>query len=345
MDFVARVPKAELHCHGWAVVDPAILTAIRDRGHNIPISPEDLSAATPTTTFAEFTRWHRTLQPLRTNFEAFKVALQIHVDRLKLQNVTYAEIMFGTSPLGLNQGLVPDDAAVMIGKMQDLQALANGTGTGDPATQVEFMISLTTKQTLEITEAWVKPLIQMYEAGAIVGITWVGLDQGGPIAPLAECFGRLHEAGVPFTIHAGEFGGPERVWEAIEQGHATRVGHGIAAFHDPNLLDLLRERQIHLELCPTSNVRTGVVPSIEEHPLRQALDLGLNFSINSDDPGTLGCTVESEYRLAAEAFGFSEGDLLRVTSNAIASRFGRRSRVPIQAGGTPASADIVSGRS
>ena len=337
-DLIARLPKAELHCHGWAALDPAILALIRDQGHEIPITPEALAALTPARTFSEFTAWHQALKPLRRNFGALKILIEAHVQRLRAQNVAYAEIMLGTSPLDRGDPPLPDDTSVMVDKMRQLRELANSVGAGQ--TSVEFTIGLTSRASLELTEKWIRPLIEMYRAGVIVGITWVGLDEGGPVAPLAPVFVGLKEAGLPFEIHAGEFDGPRRVREAIEEGFADRIGHGIATFQDQYLLDLIKERQIHLELCPTSNVRTGVVPSIEEHPLRRALELGLNFSINSDDPGTFACSVESEYRLAADIFGFSEADLLQVTANAMGSRFRRQT----ERRGSEAAFDPVPGR-
>lgn len=322
LDRIALLPKVELHCHGWAVVDPEILAELRDRGFETPITPGELATLTPTGTFEEFVEWHRRLKPLRRNFEALKVVLAIHVERLKRQQVKYAEIMQGTSPIDLGDPPLPDNTSVMIDKMRQLRALTNSVGGGQ--TQVEFTIGCTTRGRPEVFERWVEPLIAMYEAGVIVGLAWGGLDEGHALHPHARSLAALHEAGIPMEIHAGEWDGPQRIHEAIEEGFASRIGHGIAAFQDPYLLDLLKERQIHLELCPTSNACTGVVPSMEEHPLREALELGLNFSINTDDPGTFACTVESEYRLAAEKFGFSEDDLLHVTANAMASLFPRR---------------------
>jgi adenosine deaminase len=125
------------------------------------------------------------------------------------------------------------------------------------------------------------------------------------------------------TIHTGEFLGPESVLEDLRHVRPDRIGHGLAIFKSPELLALVQERQIPIEFCPTSNLRLGAVERLEEHPLRRALDLGLNFSINTDDPGVLGCSVQSEYALAADSFGFTVEDLNRVTVNSLGAAFAR----------------------
>jgi adenosine deaminase len=120
-------------------------------------------------------------------------------------------------------------------------------------------------------------------------------------------------------IHAGEFAGPESVRDALEFGVPDRLGHGVAAFRDPALIDLIRERRIHLEFCPTSNLRLGVVPRVEDHPIGRAYELGLEFSINSDDPGPFACSMNSEFELLRDTFHFDEkrfADILQSTRRA-----------------------------
>ncbi|MGD9100617.1 MAG: hypothetical protein PVF45_09050, partial [Anaerolineae bacterium] len=93
------------------------------------------------------------------------------------------------------------------------------------------------------------------------------------------------------------------------------------------LLDLVRERRIHVEMCPTSNLKTGSVSRIEEHPIGRARELGLNFSVNTDDPGPFECSMASEYALLAEVFGFGEQDFERIYANSLAARFQPNLRV------------------
>ena len=103
--------------------------------------------------------------------------------------------------------------------------------------------------------------------------------------------------------HAGETTGPQTVWDALRELGAERIGHGISAAADPELLAHLAEHRIALEVCPTSNVRTRAVATIEEHPLRRLVDAGVLVTINSDDPPMFGTTLNDEYAVAAKLLG------------------------------------------
>jgi adenosine deaminase len=132
---------------------------------------------------------------------------------------------------------------------------------------------------------------------------------------------RLREAGVGIEIHAGEWAGPESVWDALENGFPNRIGHGVALFQDPRLVERFQRDRIHVEMCLTSNVKTGSVERIENHPVRQARELSLSFSVSTDDPGPFACSMESEYELLAGQFGFQEHDFEVMTENALNARF------------------------
>ena len=123
-----------------------------------------------------------------------------------------------------------------------------------------------------------------------------------------DAFAFAKAAGLRLTAHAGESMGPESVWAALRLG-AERIGHGIAVVRDPDLMRHLRERDIPLEICITSNLVTGVVARIEDHPVRRLYDAGVPITLNTDDPAMFGCTLTGEYRLAARHFGFSEAQL------------------------------------
>jgi len=122
------------------------------------------------------------------------------------------------------------------------------------------------------------PILALYEAGLVVGVALAGPERGNPVKPFHKTITRFHEAGLGIEIHAGEWCGPESIWDALEHGYPHRIGHGVSLFQDPKLIGLFQERQIHLELCPTSNLKTGSIAQIEEHPIGRARELGLNFS-------------------------------------------------------------------
>lgn len=119
-------------------------------------------------------------------------------------------------------------------------------------------------------------------------------------------FARRH--GLGLTLHAGEMAGPRSIWQAIECG-ARRIGHGIRAIEDPELVTYLREHRIALEICLTSNLRTGAVSNLEAHPLRRLYDAGVPVVLNTDDPGLFETTLSQEYALAADRLGFTLAEL------------------------------------
>jgi adenosine deaminase/aminodeoxyfutalosine deaminase len=148
----------------------------------------------------------------------------------------------------------------------------------------------------------------------VVALGIGGSEERGQTEWFTEVFAFAKNAGLRLVAHAGESTGPESVWAALKLG-AERIGHGIAAARDAELMRQLRERDIPLEICLTSNLVTGVVKSLEEHPLRRLYDAGVPIVLNTDDPAMFGCTLTSEYRLAARQFGFSEAEMRGIAEN------------------------------
>ena len=121
------------------------------------------------------------------------------------------------------------------------------------------------------------------------------------------------------VCHAGEMSGPKSVWDALEIG-AERIGHGVRSIEDPALVEHLAARRIPLEVCITSNVRTGAVASLCEHPVKKLHDAGVPIVLDTDDPALFGCTLAGEYELAAREFGFTDEQMAEIERNSV--RFG-----------------------
>lgn len=155
----------------------------------------------------------------------------------------------------------------------------------------------------------------------IVALDLAGDEAGFPGELFVDHFRKAREAGLRVIAHAGEAAGAESVRQAVLGLGAERIGHGIRSVEDPEVLDLLAERGIPLEVCPTSNVHTSTVPDYASHPLPALLARGLAVTLNTDDPSISGIDLAHEYRIAREELGLSEEDLRKMQENAVAAAF------------------------
>src|SRR5580704_18973739 len=147
-----------------------------------------------------------------------------------------------------------------------------------------------------------------------------GDEVRGPASELREAYRYAKDAGLRLTAHAGETDGPESIRAALEIG-AERIGHGIRAVDDPDLMRRLREEQIPLEVCITSNIKTGAVASLGVHPVRKLFDAGVPITLNTDDPGVFESDMAREFALAREVFGFSDAELAGIAGAAHRFKF------------------------
>lgn len=147
-----------------------------------------------------------------------------------------------------------------------------------------------------------------------------GDELRGPASGFRHAYRYAKDAGLRLTAHAGETDGPESIRAALEIG-AERIGHGIRAVDDPELMRRLRAERIPLEVCITSNVRTGAVPSLAAHPVRRLFDAGVPITLNTDDPGVFETDLRQEFALARDVFGFSENELAGIAEAADTFRF------------------------
>jgi adenosine deaminase len=132
---------------------------------------------------------------------------------------------------------------------------------------------------------------------------------------------QAREAGLAITVHTGEETPPSYVWENLRVLQPQRIGHGIQSWADPELVAQLREQDIHLEVCPTSNYLTRAVPSLAEHPIRHLYDAGISISINTDDPHVMGIDLVHEYALLQREFGFSPEEFQAINRRALEHSF------------------------
>ena len=168
----------------------------------------------------------------------------------------------------------------------------------------------------------VAKLASNYVGDGAVSFGIGGDEVAGPARQFAAAYQYAKDAGLRLTAHAGETDGPQSIRDALAIG-AERIGHGIRAIDDPDLVKRLRDEQIPLEVCITSNVLTGAVKSLAEHPVRRLFDAGVPITLSTDDPGVFGTALQRELGIAKDVFGFSQAELAEVEQTAARSRFVR----------------------
>ncbi|MBN1316904.1 MAG: hypothetical protein JXA42_15600 [Anaerolineales bacterium] len=304
------LPKVELHCHLEGTLDLAMVRDILREAPDFPVDLAELEGAYPVLGYDRFFDWFKPSYPIFNKSHFFEHVIARHTARLKAQNVQYSEIM---------TGVPPPDRTLAIETFEAFRGWFDRY-QGEKL-RVELLFGLVREIPIEKLALWKEILPELYERGLIVGVALVGREAQGPVRPLRDLFAYWREAGLGIEIHAGEWCGPESVWDALENGFPHRIGHGVSLFRDPRLIETVRERGIHIEMCPTSNLLTGSIAHIDEHPIGRAQELGLNFSVNTDDPGVFDCSMTSEYELLAERFGFEESDFERLYTQSLAARF------------------------
>lgn len=309
-DFVAGLPKAELHVHlqGAASVETVVELSRRHPEEGLPTEVAELQEFYRFRDFSHFIQVYLAVNRLVQEPQDVQSLVVGLARDLAAVNASYAEITV-TVDSHLQSGIPADGIAWALEDGRE-QALArfgvelgyvydiNG-GDGLPAA--------------ERTIAWVETHLP---AGS------VGFGLGGPEvdrAMFVEAFRRADRLGLASVPHAGEVTGPESMWISIEQLGAVRIGHGIAAVRDPRLIDALVARGITLEVCPTSNLRTAVVERIEEHPFPMLRDAGVRVTLNTDDPGMFDTDLNREYVLAHDVFGADRAGLVDLARESVRS--------------------------
>ncbi|KUO54421.1 MAG: hypothetical protein APF80_08290 [Alphaproteobacteria bacterium BRH_c36] len=316
------VPKVELHCHLIGTLNAPLLREIDLAGERILVRPENVQPVG----FGEgpqgFADWLVRVEPYKSaGWRDYLPVLEAHMERLVQQGVVYAEMMI--SPM-----MFARDTGALVEEFAEFQERVRSRERG--VLQVEFLFLVPRSLPDEFIDKDIARCIALAKTGGICGISIAGLERDCPASRFERMFGVLKDHGLGIEIHAGELGGPEEIFEALDVGRADRIGHGVAAFRDERLVERLCTENVHIEFCPTSNLKMGAARDIASHPIGLARDLNMNFSINTDDPGSFDCTMNSEFALIESEFGFGKVDFQAVARNSLAARFQRNLRYDIQ---------------
>lgn len=210
----------------------------------------------------------------------------------------------------------------LLGARRLLEAMARSRERAEAQLGIRsgFIVTIVRERGPEEAEQRVREAVACADCG-VVGVDLAGDEQNYPPTLFTRALGRAREAGLGITVHAGEFAGPASIWTAVYQLGARRIGHGIRAVDDADLLACLRERGITLELCPTSNLHLGLAPSLEALPVRRLMDAGVPVTINSDDPLLLGTDISRELHAVAATFSLTPEEVTDLIQAAARAAF------------------------
>ncbi len=320
--FIQNMPKAEIHIHLEGAIQPATLLKLAERHHKLDTLPgTDVAALQQWFTFTDFPHFiqiYDTIQNLLRTSEDFELITYECGADMAAQNILYREVTFTpyTHIYFQNKGITITD--ILAGLDAGRQRAKHDFGVeirwvfdiprGLAFDDNKRYIPKTAERTLEFALAG--------QDQGVIGFGLGGNEVDRPPEPFAHAFTAAKEAGMLSVPHAGEIVGAESVWGAINALDADRIGHGVRAIEDPTLVDLLVERQIPLEINPTSNECLHVYPNFNDHPFRKLDEMGVLVTVNSDDPPLFNTTLCREYERLATEFGYDEANLTRIARNA-----------------------------
>jgi len=322
--FIRAMPKAEIHIHLEGAIQPATVLKLARRHNMVDHLPsdnlDDLRRWFNFTDFPHFLEIYVTIQDLIRTAEDFALIMYENGADMARQNIRYRELTVTpyTHIDYQEKGLTIDDL---------LRGLADGRSRAQQEFGVEMRwifdvhrnLSFSDRDGQKYDPEPANQTLAYALAGQDVGVVGFGLggnEVGAPPEPFAHAFDQARAAGLLSVPHAGETVGPESIWGCLNALQADRIGHGVRAIEDSELIKVLKERQIPLEVNPTSNQCLKVYPSMAEHPFARLDEVGLMVTVNSDDPPLFNTNLCQEYDLLVRVFGYDKVGLLRIARNA-----------------------------
>ncbi len=313
--FIARLPKAELHVHHVGSASPRIVAELASRHEGdtpVPADPAALADYFAFRDFGHFVEIYLSVVDLIRDDEDVRTLPYEVARELARQQVRYAELT--VTPYSHVRRGIP--APAFCAAIEDARAGA----AADFGVELRWCFDIPGEAGTAAAEETLRIALEQQPAG-LVSFGLGGPEVGVPRPQFKPYFDKARAAGLHSVPHAGETTGPETVWDALRDLGAERIGHGIAAAQDPRLMAYLADNNIPLEVCPTSNVRTRAVASIEEHPLPVLVAAGVPVTINSDDPPMFGTTLELEYAVAARLLGLDAAGVADLARAAVRASF------------------------
>ena len=318
MNTISQYIDLHLHLDGAITVEIAKKLA-KLQGITLPAEDDDalramLSVPADCASLNDFLSCFALPDSLMQTEEGLREAVRLVLDEAMSQGVVYAELRFAPQ-LHVSGGMTQEQAVLAALAGQKLSSLKSslilccmrGADTADA-----------NLETLELARKY------LAQDGGVAAIDLAGAEALYPTKDYRDLFARAKEYGVPFTIHAGEADGADSIRDAVEFG-ASRIGHGVRLYEDAELLQLVVERGIPLEMCPTSNRQTHAVERMDDYPFMDYLEKGVKVTLNTDDPAIEGTTLAGEFRYMEKTFGLTGEQEMLLLANAIDAAFASES--------------------
>ncbi len=331
--FIHSLPKAELHLHLEGSVDPPTLSEL-SRRHPTPLpttnpsyrgleesarvfSEEEARALYRYQDFTGFLQAFKAVTERLRDPEDFELVTYRLMKKLREQNVLHAEVYIS--------------AGVVQWRGAEFAPLFEGAERGRRRGERDFGLSLcwifdaVRHFGIDRAQHVVEEAIR-FQGDHVVGIGIGGDERRAGPEQFREVYAYAANHGLRLTVHAGETVGPESIWGAVRDLKADRIGHGLHAIEDPELVRFLAEHQIPVEVCITSNFVTGCCSALADHPVRKLFDAGVPVVLNTDDPDMFHTSLNREYEIARDVFGFSDDELRTLAENSFRASFLPESR-------------------
>jgi adenosine deaminase len=307
------IPKAELHVHLEGTTSPDLVRRLGKR--NGIALPPDMFHGDGTfhwRNFIHFLEVYDTASSVIRTPEDYRDVTYEYLASCAAEGAVYVEVMSS-----------PDHAAEAgMTYLEHLEGITAGITDAKRDHGIEGRLIVTCVRHFGVERAMaVARQVVANPSDITVGFGMGGDEAAWPPAQFADAFNHVAASGLPCTVHAGEWAGPDQIREALETLPVQRLGHGVRAIEDPSLVKDIVARGVTLEVCPGSNVATGLYKSLSDHPIRNLMSAGVNVTLNSDDPPYFATTVGNEYDKAESVIGLSPDELRRITKAAITASF------------------------
>lgn len=313
-EFIRRMPKVNLHTHLEGTIQPATLLTLAHR-NNIALPSTDEQELRTFFAFRNFDHFIKVYtlvtsclkMPADYELVAYEFGRQCHT-----HNVRYAEVTFSIETNCEMSGLSWQTI---------LTALNKGRARANKDFQVDWQWVFDIIRDHPDTQQKILDTVKQTRKDGVIALGLTGHEDATSAQAFEGTFQEAKRCNIMRTIHAGELNGPSSIWDALKLLNANRIGHGVRAIQDPQLMEYLIIHQIPLELCPTSNIRLGIFPDFAHYPLRTFWDAGVFITVNDDDPALFNTDMTQEYQLLVDHFGFDEDMLEKISLNAVRASF------------------------